>query len=161
MLIFREEQYKEINSGALPREAAKFWINFEINVRRIAANKELREICPFNRPDIVAIQKSTMGFGITRRPKLGIFTYEYFFLTKDDHDADMEYLRKIYAKYNYSDLRLDHIWLWGRHLYATHFDKKNPELGYNKACKASRKIEMKTRFMLLNYEEDVQKFAEE
>ena len=101
IMKWREEHQRE--ELLVPRQA-KAIMDFEVTTRVKAMQMDPRDDCPYVRPDDVHKIPNMVGSGSTTR--LGVLLYESFYLTKEQYEGDINYLKIIYDYYKLSDFKI-------------------------------------------------------
>ena len=141
-------------SKVMPSEIIKTWLDFEVEVRQ-NARQDLSKECPYIRPEDVHTFEDESG----KRNKLQVEPFESFYMTKEEFEGDMEYLREIYDYYKPTEKQLFHYWKWGKFLWIKGITIGLIDKPYKEGCAASRDCEMRVRTILKEYTEDCLKYG--
>ena len=151
-------KWREGKPELLKPEHLHAWLNFEVEKRNEARKMDLSFACPYPKPDDVHKVRKLDG-SYSSKNKLGVPTYESFYMTLDEYLDDLHYLEEIYKYFNLSQLHIDHSWVWGKYFWVKHFLRKNHKLGksYHEICDLSRKTELSVRRILYDYVQECRK----
>ena len=86
--------------------------------------------------------------------------HESFYLTKEQYEGDINYLKIIYEYYKLSDYIIERAWIWGKYPWVKKLAGKDSDRPYRDVCSTVRKIEMYVRTILYDKADDIKRYGD-